>query len=160
MHSLVVKQTHFYYNSSQVTILKLSLLKSSSCLRRGLVIPPSWKTIESERFISGDCLESLKNTAVYEGDENIMMSLIADPNNVKWAIIPSSDEFGSYTILDYDGYRDRSLAGLFYLDQGGLLILNATTAPNGEGPISTSGLYIAQCSNDGNRKGVKLLVVR
>ena len=88
------------------------------------------------------------------------MNLSTDPNNVKWTIIPSSDEFGSYTISDYDGYRDPTLEELFYIDQSGLLILNATTAPNGEGPISTSGLYIAQCSNDGNRTGAKLLVVR
>ena len=111
-------------------------------------------------FISGDCIQNLKNAAVYEGDENIMMSLTADPNNVKWNIIPSSDEFGSYQISDYDGERDPSLAGLFDPDQSGLLIFNATTAPNGEGPISTSGLYIAQCSNNGNRTAAKLLVVR
>jgi len=116
--------------------------------------------LRENAFVSGDCLQNLKNTAVYEGDENTVMGLTADPNNVKWTIIPSSDEFGSYTISDYDGYRDLSLVGLFYPDQNGLLILNAATAPNGEGPISTSGLYIAQCSNDGNRTAAKLLVVR
>ena len=88
------------------------------------------------------------------------MNLTPDSNNVRWTIIPTSDEFGSYPISDYGGYRDPSLTGLFYLNESGLVILNATTAPNGEGPISTSGLYIAQCENNDNKTGAKLLVVR
>ena len=101
-----------------------------------------------------------KNLAVYEGDLNIILSLTADPNNARWTVVPTSDEFGSYQISDYGGYRDPSLTGLFYPNQSGLVILNATTAPNGENPISTAGLYIAQCSNGGNRTGSKLLVIR
>ena len=98
--------------------------------------------------------------AAYEGDENILMNLAADPNNARWTIIPTSDEFGSYTVSDYGGYRDPYLTGLFNLNQMGLVILNATTAPNGEGPISTSGLYFARCHNNPNRTGAKLVVVR
>ena len=97
---------------------------------------------------------------VYEGDENIIMSLTADPNNVKWTIKSTSAELDTFTISNYGGYRDPTLTGLFYLNQSGLVILNATTTPNGEGPFSTSGLYIAQCENNVNRTGVKLLVVR
>lgn len=97
--------------------------------------------------------------AVYEGDQNTMMNVTADPNNVKWTSIPSSDEFGSYQISDFGGYRDPSLVGLYSLNQSGLVILDATTTPNG-GPISTAGLYIAQCQNNDNRTGAKLLVVR
>ena len=88
------------------------------------------------------------------------MNLTADPNNTSWTIIPSSDEFGSYHISDYGGYRDPSLTGLFYLNESGLVIINPTTTPNGEGPISTSGLYIADRETNGNRTGAKLLVVR
>jgi len=102
----------------------------------------------------------MKNIAVYEGHMNMIMNLAADPNDVRWTIIPTTDEFGSYQISDYDGYRDSSLTGLFYLNESGLVILNATTAPNGEDPISTSGLYIADLETNGNRTGAKLLVVR
>src|SRR6218665_685081 len=105
-------------------------------------------------------MSNLKNTAVYEGDLNTLMNLAADPNSARWTIIPTSDEFGSYPISDYGGYRDHSLTGLFTLNQMGLVILNATTVPNGEGPISTSGLYLAQCENNAKRTGAKLLVVR
>jgi len=102
----------------------------------------------------------MKNIAVYQGDLNMTMNLAADPTDVRWTIIPTSDEFGSYTISDYGGQRDSSLSGLFYPDQSGLVILNATIFPNGEDPISTSGLYIADRETSGNRKGAKLLVVR
>ena len=87
------------------------------------------------------------------------MNYTADPNNVKWTIYPTSDEFGNYTISGSGGFRDSSLAPLFYLNQSGLVVLNATIVPD-RGPIATAGLYIAQCSNDGNRIGAKLLVVR
>ena len=79
---------------------------------------------------------------------------------LNWTIIPTNDQFGSYPISNYSGYRDPSLTGLFYLNQSGLVILNATTSPNDEGPISTSGLYIADCGNIDSRTGSKFLVVR
>ena len=87
------------------------------------------------------------------------MNLAADSNNVSWTVIPTSDEFGSYQISDYGGQTDPSLTGLFYLNQSGLIIINATTTEYG-GPISTSGLYISQSENSGDRTGAKLLVVR
>src|SRR6218665_587313 len=106
------------------------------------------------------CLPNLRNQAVYEGDRNTLLNLTADPNIVRWTIIPSSDEFGSYTISDYGGYRGSSLTGLFAPNKSGLVILDAITAPNGEDPISSSGLYLAQCENNEDRTGAKLLVVR
>ena|SRR6218665_388765 len=106
------------------------------------------------------CFSNLRNLAVYEGDENEIMNLRADPNRVKWTIIPTSDEFDSYPITQYGGYKDPSLAGLFYPNQSGLFILNSTTRPNGQDLISTAGLYIADCEYDGNRTGAKLVVVR
>ena len=105
-------------------------------------------------------MQNLKNLAVYEGDENTIMNVTADPRNAQWTIIPTSDEFGTYQITGYGGYRDPSLTGLFYPNQSGLFILNATTVPSGAGPISTSGLYIEQCQVNGNRTGAKLVVVR
>ena len=96
--------------------------------------------------------------AVYEGDENIIMNLTADPNNVKWTFKSTSDEMDTFTISNFGGYRDPSLTGLLYLNQSGLVILKATTTDYGN-PTSTSGLYIAQCPNN-IRTGVKLLVVR
>jgi len=102
----------------------------------------------------------MKNLAVYEGDRNTIMNLTADPFIVRWTAIPTSDEFGSYQISDYGGYRDPSLTELFSLNKSGLVILDAITVPNGEGPISSSGLYLAQCENNEDRTGAKLLVVR
>lgn len=112
-------------------------------------------------FVQGiECLPNLKNLAVYEGEENILMNLTADPRIVKWTGIPTSDEFGTYIIQDKNGTRDSSLTGLFYPNQSGLVILRATTSPDSGGTISTSGLYIAQCPVNGNQYGAKLLVVR
>ena len=104
-------------------------------------------------------MPNLKNLAAYEGDENTIMNLKGGPTGVSLKIKPTSDELGTYTISDYGGYRDSILTGLFYLNHSGLVILNATTTEYG-GPISTAGLYLAQCENDDVRRGAKLLVVR
>ena len=102
-------------------------------------------------------MPNLKNIAVYEGDENIIMHLTGGPTGVRWYINPTTEELEIYTVSNYNGYMDPSLTGLFYSNKSGLVILNATSNGN---PISTSGLYIAQCSNDGVKTGAKLLVVR
>ena len=104
-------------------------------------------------------MPNLKNRAVYEGDENIIMSLSGGPTGVSWKLKATSEELDTYTISDYNGYADPSLTGLFYLNQSGLVILNATTTEYGN-PISTAGLYMARCENDGILRGAKLLVVR
>ena len=88
------------------------------------------------------------------------MNVTADPRNAQWTLIPTSDEFGSYQITQYGGYRDPSLAGFFYPNQSGLAILSATTVPSGGNPISTAGLYLEECQVNGDRTGAKLLVVR
>ena len=75
-------------------------------------------------------MPNLKNIAVYEGYENTMMNQTADPNNAKWSIIPTSDEFGYYVIWEYGVYGDPPLNGLYYINQSGLVILDATTTPN------------------------------
>ena len=104
-------------------------------------------------------MRNLKNIAAYEGDENIIMNLTGGPIGVSWKIKPNSDELSTYTISNYSGYRDPTLSGLFYLNQSGLVILNATTTDYG-GPISTTGLYYTQCESDGIMTGAKLLVIR
>ena len=86
-----------------------------------------------------------------------MLSLSGGPTGVSWKIKPTTEELDTYTISNYNGYMDPSLTGLFYPNKSGLVVLNATSNGN---PISTSGLYIAQCSSDGVRAGAKLLVVR
>src|SRR6218665_3349 len=88
------------------------------------------------------------------------MTLRADTNDVMWTVNPTSDEPNSYPIWGYGGQRDPSLAGLFHPNQSGLVILNATIAPNEQGPISTAGLYIGECSNSRSRTAAKLVVVR
>lgn len=95
---------------------------------------------------------------VYEGEENTLISLRAGTINTRWTIKPTSDELGTCTISDYGGCRDSTLTGLFYLNQSGLVIRNATTTDFGN-PNSTPGLYIARCPNN-TRTGVKILVVR
>ena len=88
------------------------------------------------------------------------MNLPVDPNITWWAIIPTSNESKMIEISYYGGWRNPTLTGLFYLNQSGLVILNATTSPNDEGPLSTSGLYYVKCSTSENNPAVKLLVVR
>ena len=105
-------------------------------------------------------MPNLENIAVYEGDPNTILSLVADTRIVKWQVIPTSDEFGTYTIQDYGGNRDPTLSGLYYTNNSGVVVLDATTIPNGADPISTSGLYLADCESNGNRGGAKLVVVR
>ena len=101
----------------------------------------------------------MTNLAVYEGVKDTVMNVASDPRNVKWTIIPTSDEFGTYPITQYGGYRDPSFTRLFYPNQSGLVIFNATTAPTGADQFSTAGLYLAQCEN-GNQTAAKLIVVR
>src|SRR6218665_2207562 len=110
-------------------------------------------------FLGQQCMSSVKNIAVREGQTNIIINLYIDPQNVTWKVIPTSDELSSYTIITYGGSRDPTLTGLYDVNQTGLIIKEATTVEY-ENPISTAGLYIGQCANNPNRTGAKLLVVR
>src|SRR6218665_2425139 len=85
------------------------------------------------------------------------MNLYINPQNVSWKVKPTSDELSTFTIINYGGSRDPTLIGLYDVNQTGLVIKDATTNGN---PISTAGLYYAQCTNNPDRIGVKLLVVR
>ena len=85
------------------------------------------------------------------------MNLSTDPNNVKWTVRSTQDELSTYTISNFNGYRNPALTGLYDVNQTGLIIKDATTNGN---PISTAGLYIGQCVNNTNKTGAKLLVIR
>ena len=85
------------------------------------------------------------------------MNLYINPQNVSWKVKPTSDELSTYTIINYGVSGDPSVNGLYYVNQTGLVIKDASTNGN---PISTAGLYYAQCTNNPDRIGVKLLVVR
>lgn len=101
----------------------------------------------------------MKNLAVNEGDEVVIMDLKDEINNVRLTCISTSDELSIYIISDFGGYRNNSLKDLYNLAQNGLVKVKATTTPNGK-PISTAGLYMVQCKNDETMTGAKLLVVR
>ena len=110
-------------------------------------------------FLGQQCMLSVKNTAVTEGDEDTIIGLSTNPQNVSWKVQPTSNETNTYTIIDYDGFKDTTLIRLYDVNQTGLIIKEATTVEY-ENPISTAGLYIGQCANNPNRTGAKLLVVR
>lgn len=81
---------------------------------------------------------------------------------VKFSVVPTSNELGPYQITGSDCTVNTNLANLYYVNQSGLIIRNST-ATDDKQPISTSGLYIADCGsndNNGNRSGAKLVVVR
>jgi len=108
-------------------------------------------------FLGPQCLANVQNVAVYEGQQNTIMNLYINPQNVSWKVKSTSDELEIYNIINYGGYRDPTLTGLYDVNQTGLIIKNATKNGN---PISTAGLYIGQCANNPNRTGAKLVVVR
>lgn len=78
------------------------------------------------------------------------------------SFIPTIDEFIYYTLAEYlfDGYFETPWTGIFNFNQCGIVILNATTTPNEQGRIPTSGLYIKEFDNGDKWIGAKLLVVR
>ena len=110
-------------------------------------------------FLGQQCMLSVKNTAVKEGDEDTIMGLSTNPQNVSWKVKPTSNETDTYTIINYDGSRDPMLTGLYDVNQTGLIIKESNTVEY-TNPISTAGLYIGQCANNPNKTGAKLLVVR
>ena len=100
------------------------------------------------------------NMAVREGTLDVQMNVTASPCGVTLSVVPTSDEFGGDDIIGPDCLVDSTLVGLYAVNESGLIILNSTTTENGQ-PISTSGLYIANCNdNSGNRTGAKLVVIR
>src|SRR6218665_476130 len=115
-------------------------------------------------FILGYCFPNfyeqsiLRNKVVREGTLDVTMNLTAIPCAVTLSVIPITDELSTYQIVGADCTENPTLANLYYVNGSGLTIRNATTTENGQ-PISTAGLYIAEC-NGGNRTGQKLVVVR
>lgn len=101
----------------------------------------------------------MKNMAVYEGARDIPMTVTASNCGVAWTVVPTSDELGGQEITGSRCAVDPAMAELFYVSRTGLMIRKSTTSENG-GPISTAGLYIADCKNNREKTGAKLLVVR
>ena len=86
------------------------------------------------------------------------MNLYINPQNVSWKFKSTSNELDTYTIISPGGNNE--YPELYNVTQTGLVIKNATTTDGNGNPISTAGLYYAQCTNNPNRTGAKLLVVR
>ena len=116
-------------------------------------------------FILGYCFPNfyeqsiLMNKAVREGTLDVPMNVTGISCAVTLSVVSTTEEFHLRKIFGSDCTEDSTLANLYYYVNGsGLTIRNATTTENGQ-PISTAGLYIAEC-NDGSRTGQKLVVVR
>ncbi len=117
-------------------------------------------------FILGYCFPNvyeqsiLRNKAVREGTLDVPMNVTAIPCAVTLSVVPTTDEISGYQIFGADCTENPTLANLYYVNGSGLTIRNSTTTDNGQ-PISTAGLYMVDCNNDGkNITGEKLVVVR
>lgn len=101
----------------------------------------------------------MKNRAVYEGAHDTTINVTASPCNVAWMVVPTSDEIDTYQITGSDCRVDPTLAGLYSVNPNGINIRKATTTEDVQ-PISTAGLYMSICNDNGIRAGSKLVVVR
>lgn len=105
-------------------------------------------------------MTNMRNMAVREGTLNVPMNVTSNYNcAVTWSVVPTTDEFGGGEIINPDCVGDPSLEILYSVNASGLIIRNSTTTEAGH-PISTSGLYVAECKNNGSRMGAKFVVVR
>ena len=115
-------------------------------------------------FILGYCIPNfyeqgiLINKAVREGTLYIPMNVTGISCAVTLSVVSTTQEFSLRKIIAADCTEDPTLANLYCVNGSGIIIRNATTTANGQ-PISTAGLYLAQC-DDGSRTGQKLVVVR
>ena len=108
------------------------------------------------------CSAPLENIAVYEGHLNTFIYFPARPNGVRWTVFPTTDELTPVDIVSYtDTLNPSYTADYAFNSSSGLTIKNATTmADYSSGhPLSTAGLYIAECVG-GNQFSIKFLVVR
>ena len=102
----------------------------------------------------------MKNIAIREGTLDVTMNVTASPCGVNLVIFSTTNEPYPQRILGSDCTVYQTLANLYYVNQSGLIIRISTTTENGH-PISTAGLYMADCGNTGSpTEGAKLLVVR
>ena len=107
-------------------------------------------------FILGDCFLNMTNRAVREGTINVPMISTIDLCSATFSVVSTSDELSRQQITGSGCTVDATLTNLYYINQSGLIIRNSTTTENGQ-PISTAGLYMADCN--GNKRGAKLLVI-
>jgi len=102
---------------------------------------------------------SLRNTVVYEGTLNTMLSCAVGPDEVSWSVRPTSNSSLSFPITNSGGGVSSTLAGLYATDETGLIVLNATTNKT-EGSMATAGMYTTAFANSTNQIAAKLVVIR
>lgn len=104
----------------------------------------------------------MKNIAVREGTANVFMNVNSSSCIITLWLTPTSDESGPYPITQSNCEVDSAVNNLYYVNRTSLVILNSTTVedPDNGFAISTAGIYEAQCQNNGNKTGAKLVVVR
>lgn len=98
----------------------------------------------------------MKNIAVREGTLDVPINVTASPCGVNLAVFSTTNEPYPQRIIGPDCSVDPTLSDLYYVNRSGLIVLDSTTTENGQ-PISTAGLYMADCN--GNKRGAKLLVI-
>jgi len=101
----------------------------------------------------------MTNIAVREGTLDVSMIQTNDLCAAKFSVYSTTDEPFPRQITGSDCTVDSNLGALYYVNRSGLIIRNSTTTENGE-PISTAGLYMADCNYYENKTGAKLLVIR
>ena len=102
---------------------------------------------------------SLRNTVVYEGTLNMMLSCAAGPNGSAWSVVPTSSLSAPYQITNFGGVLSSNLTELYAIDQKGLIVRNGTTTPTG-GPVPTAGIYIVQFPGSAYMIQAKVCVIR
>lgn len=105
-------------------------------------------------------LAYLRNTAVYEGTQNTMLTCpVGTGDRSAWTVRPTSEAFAYYQITNSPDSVFTTVTGHYALNQTGLIIRNATPTPTG-GPIATAGFYMVEFPINRDSTAVKLVVIR
>ena len=105
-----------------------------------------------------ECPNPPENIVVYEGTENIILSCGLEPSAEMWTIRPASLAVKEIQITNFTDSVSPTLAGLYAINQTGLIIRNATTNSTGN-QTSAAGLYYVYFA-DGNKTALKVVVIR
>lgn len=106
-----------------------------------------------------ECPNSLENIVVYEGTENIILSCGLGPGAERWTVRPTSIASKEHQITNFTDSVFSNLAGLYAVNQSGLIIREAATNYSTNGPISTAGIYVVYFP-DNNKTAIKVVVIR
>lgn len=117
---------------------------------------------DTDFFLSGvygQCSTPPMNLAVYEGNQNIIMTC-SSPTKVSYVIKATIYETnGGFNVTQYDDIVAPDYTNLFDVNPNGLIIKIAqgnATIP----PISTAGIYIINYRNSTNKTAAKLVIAR